>query len=120
MGQLQRKGTALSLAMLLSVFSFGLHVSAMSQSPVHTGNGMGHATNTSSCGSVCALATSYKNELIEIDEDDEPQAPFYLQAQSQLISGLVKKHEQETKAAIEREPPPGGLPAYISLTVFRA
>lgn len=120
-----RKISSLSLIAVLAVLNFGIHASALMPQAGHTmGGGMEHRTSTSSsCITICTLATLHRDDLVNDvseDDDDEPQTPYFLQFQPSPLIGLEKEHKQETKNAIEREPPPGGLPAYIALTVFRA
>ena len=120
MGQILRKSASLSLVLLLGVLSFGTHASAMTQdSTTHAMSGMSHSMSSSSCATICALATPHKNELIEMDEDDEPTKPFYAQLQTVSLLALQEEHRQQTNRLVEFDPPPGS-PAYIRLAVFRA
>lgn len=121
MRQILRKSASLSLVLLLGVLSFGTHASAMTQdSTTHTMSGMSHSMSSSSCATICALATPHKNELIEMDEDDdEPTKPFYAQLQTVSLLALQEEHRQQTNRLVEFDPPPGS-PAYIRLAVFRA
>lgn len=108
---------------VLSVLSLGIHAAA--SLPMNMGHSMGtsHATSSSNCLTVCTSATLYREDIIKAtdkDEDDEPQPPFYVQFRASSLSALEEQHAQETRVAIDREPPPGGVPAYIGLAVFRA
>lgn len=120
---LRKVASCLSVA-LLAVLTFGIHASALLPQASHVVGGMNHsASSSSSCITICTLATFHKDDYLnEADEndEDEPQTPFYAQFQSSPLVALEKEHGRETRLAIEREPPPGGLPAYIALTVFRA
>ena len=120
MRQILRKSASLSLVLLLGVLSFGTHASAMTQdSTTHTMSGMSHSMSSSSCATICALATPHKNELIDRDEDDEPPKPCYAQLQTVSLLALQEEHRQQTNRLVEFDPPPGS-PAYIRLAVFRA
>ena len=111
---------------VLSVLSLGIRAAALQ--PMSMGHSMGgtgasHQTSSSSCFTACTTATLHKDEIIkdtEKDEDDKPQPPFYTQFQTASLLALEEKHDQETRSAIDREPPPDGTPAYIKLAVFRA
>ncbi len=107
---------------LLAILTSGTHASAVLPQASHAPGGMSH-TNSSSCITICTSAPFHKDDyLSEIDEkdDDGSREPFYIHFQSSPLVALEKEHSQKTRLAIEREPPPGGLPAYIALTVFRA
>lgn len=85
--------------------------------------GVSHQTSYSSCFTACMTATVRNDEILKEtnkDEDDKPQPPFYVQFQASSLLALKVSHNQETRAAIEQEPPPDGSPAYIKLAVFRA
>lgn len=109
---------------VLNVLSLGVHAIALQ--PTHTGHSTGathHQVSSSNCFTICTTATLHRDEVVnevEKDEDDKPQPPSYVQFQSSPLLALENKHNQETRKAIDREPPPSGLPAYIGLTVFRA
>lgn len=108
---------------VLNVLSLGIHAAAVA--PMSMGHAMGvsHQTSSSSCFTICTTATLHREEVvndIERDEDDEPQPPFYIQFRSSLLVALEEQHNQETRSILDREPPPGGTPAYIGLGVFRA
>jgi len=118
MRRLIQKSISLSLAMLLSLLSVGIHVTALSSYSTHTSNGTSHGTSSSSCISICALVSAYKNELTE-REDDEPPTPFYLKFQASPLLALQVEHRQQANRLVNFEPPPGS-PAYIRLAVFRA
>ena len=122
MQQLLRKSASLALIMLLGVLSFGAHASAMSQTSGHSMGGMNHGTNASSCLTICTTAPLHKDEIVGVidkDEDDTPEPPFYIQFQTSPLTALQSQHNEQARLAGEREPPPDGLPAYIKLTVFR-
>jgi len=107
---------------VLSVLSLGIHAAAAL--PVHEGHesGTSHQATASNCLTICTTATPYKEEAItddDKDEDDIPQPPFYTQFQTLTLLTLQKMYDHVTKVAIDREPPPSDVPAYISLTVFR-
>lgn len=107
---------------VLSVLSLGIHAAAIQPMTVHS-MGSSHQSSSSNCFTICTTATLHKEEATkdtDKDEDDKPQPPFYVQFQASPLAALEEKHDQETRFAIDREPPPGGLPAYIALTVFRA
>ena len=109
---------------VLSVLSLGIHAAAVQT--MNMGHSMGvtsHQASSSNCFTVCTTATLHKDEAVkdtDKDEDDTPQPPFYAQFQTSSLQALEEKHSQETKSAIDREPPPDGTPAYIKLAVFRA
>lgn len=109
---------------VLSVLSLGVNAAAVQTMNMgHSMGGVSHQASLSSCFTACTTATLHKEDVIkdtEKDEDDEPQPPFYVQFQTSPLLALEEKHSQETRAAGDREPPPGGVPAYIGLTVFRA
>lgn len=68
------------------------------------------------------LHLKIKNESAdEINEDDNDASPepYFVQFQSSLIDAIGNLHAEQTKTAIDREPPPG-IPAYIALAVFRS
>lgn len=116
---------AVSLVMLalLNVLALGIHAAALQ--PVHVGplKGALHQTGAITCLTVCTTATNHKEEVVkdtDKDEDDALQPPFYIQFQTPPLIGLEEKHSKEARSAIDREPPLGGPPAYIGLTVFRA
>lgn len=116
------KLTAISLAVLLGVLGLSVHAGAMPQQSPHAMSGMDHSTSTSSCSTVRNLTTQHKDEFadeINEDDDDNPSEPYYVQFQISPLSVLTKDHNQRTKVATNREPPPG-MPAYITLAVFRA
>lgn len=108
---------------VFSVLSLGMHAAAAL--PMNAGHSMGmsHKTSSSTCFTICTIAIPFKEEDIEEDVEDEegqPQLLRYTQSRSSLLSAFKKQHEQEAKIAINQEPPPDGLPAYIRLAVFRA
>ncbi len=108
---------------VLNVLSLGIHAAAAL--PMSMGHSMGtsHQTSSSNCFTICTTATLHKEEAVkdrDKDEDDKPQPPFYVQLQSAPILGIKKQHDQETRFATDREPPPDSVPAYIKLNVFRA
>lgn len=109
---------------VLSVLSLGIHAAAaQTMNMGHSMGGASHQVSSSNCFTAYTTATLHKDEFIkdtEKDEDDKPQPPFYVQFQASPLLALEEKHSQETRAAGDREPPPGGVPAYIGLTVFRA
>lgn len=108
---------------LMTVLSVGAHASAQPPLPSHAMNGMNHSTSQSSnCITVCSSATLHKEDYLNdvAENNDEPEMPFYIQFLSSPLAALENEHNQETRLTLEREPPPGGLPAYIALTVFRA
>lgn len=109
---------------VLSVLSLGVHAAAIQTMDMgHSMGGVSHQTNSSSCFTACTTATLHKEDIVKDvnkDEDDKPQPPFYVQSQASSLAALEEKHDQETRLAISQEPPPGGLPAYIELAVFRA
>lgn len=107
---------------VLNVLSLGIHAAAAL--PMNMGHSMGasHQTSSSNCFTICTTATLYKEEAVkdeDKDEDDKPQPPFYVQLQASPILGIKEQHDQETRLAIDREPP-DSVPAYIKLTVFGA
>ncbi|QQG50776.1 MAG: hypothetical protein HZB75_04610 [Candidatus Saccharibacteria bacterium] len=123
MSQVLRKvGSFFSIALLM-VYAFGVHACVFPQTS-HVPGGVKHdVSSLSSCLTACALTAPGKDDYLrETDEndDDEPQPPFYIQFQSSSLAALEKQHSQEAHLAIEREPPPGGLSAYIAFAVFRA
>ena len=110
---------------VLSVLSLGIHAAALQpmSSMGHSMGGASHQTSSSSCFTACTTATLHKDGIIketDKDEDDQPQPPFYVQFQTSPLLALEEKHGQETRAALDREPPPDSTPAYIRLAVFRA
>ncbi len=120
---LRKVGTYFS-AVLLAVVTFGASTSALLPQASHAMGGMNPSVGSSlNCITICTLATFHKGDYLnetDKNDDDEPQTPFYTQFQPSTLITLKKEHSQKTRLAIEREPPPGGLPAYIALTVFRA
>lgn len=124
MRQIVRRVSSGLLIGLLTVLSVGAHAGAQPPKASHAMGGMSHsAGSSSSCITICTSATFHKTEYInetDKDDDDEPQTPFYVQLLSSPLAAFEKEHSQETRLAMEREPPPGGLPAYIALAVFRA
>ena len=124
MRQIVRRLSSGLLIGLLTILSVGAHASAQPPQANHAMEGMSHsASSSSSCITICTSATFHKNDYLnetDKNDDDEPQTPYYVQLMSSPLAALEKEHSQETRLAIEREPPPGGPPAYIALTVFRA
>lgn len=104
----------------LNILSIGAHAMPPSHS---TGKmaGMNHTVSSSSCATICAVATARKEDSFETspEEDDEPSTPYYTAFQRSSLAALEKKHGERTRLAVEFEPPPGP-PAYIQLAVFRA
>jgi hypothetical protein len=115
---------SLAVLTLFNVLALGLHAAALQ--PVHVGHSAGTSslqTSSATCLTICTTATLNRDEIIDDtdkDEDDTPQPPFYIQFQDPPLIALVEKHGEEARLATDREPPPGGPPAYIGLTVFRA
>jgi hypothetical protein len=115
---------SVAVVTLFNVLALGLHAAALQ--PVHVGHSAGtssHQTSSTTCLTICTTATLNRNEIIDEtdkDKDDTPQPPFYIQFQGPPLIALEKKHSEEARLATDREPPPGGQPAYIVLTVFRA
>lgn len=111
-------------AAVLALFNtpaLGIHASALQ--PVHTGHSAGtsHQASPAVCLTVCTAVTLNRDKATdETEEDDTPQPPFYIQIQTSPLAALEEKHSEEARLAADREPPPGGSPAYIGLTVFRA
>jgi len=109
---------------LLTVLSVGSHVGAQAPQTTHAMGGMSHSAGSSfSCITACTSAKFHKTEYINEtneNDDDELQTPFYVQLLASPLAICKNEHSQEAHLAIEREPPPGGLPAYVALNVFRA
>lgn len=109
---------------VLSVLSLGIHAAAVQTMNMgHSMGGASHQASSSGCFTACTTANINREEVIaDVDknEDDKPQPPFYTQFQTSSLLAFEEKHSQEARIAIDREPPPGGVPAYIGLTVFRA
>ena len=109
---------------VLSVLSLGIHAAAVQTMNMgHSMGGASHQATSSSCFTACTTATLHKEDVIkdtDKDEDDKPQPPFYAQFQTSPLLALKEQHKQEARSAIDREPPPDGVPVYIGLTVFRA
>lgn len=120
MKRVLRRVTSFSLIALLAVLNFGIHASLLSQTVHVTGSATHNSNSLSNCMNICTLVALHKDDILdETDkDDDEPKVPFYLRFQSPLVA-LEKKQNQEARSAIEREPPPDRVPAYIGLTVFR-
>lgn len=122
MRKVLRKTASLSLAVLLGVLSFGAHAGAVSRASSHVMDGMNHNTSLSSCATICTSATLYREELTDEsgeEEDDKTGEPFYMHLRPPSIALLEKEHDTQARAVLKHEPPPG-LPAYLTLTVFRA
>jgi len=108
---------------VLSLLSLGIHTVAAQPVNMEHSMGTSHQTGTSNCFTICTTATLIKGEAIkdsDKDEDDKPQPPFYVKFQTSPFASLEEKHAQDAKFAIDREPPPDEVPAYIGLSVFRA
>lgn len=108
---------------VLNVLSLGVHASAALPMNMEHSMGAAHQMGSSSCFTVCTTATLHKEDVIkEInkDEDDKSLPPFYVQFQTSSLVALKEKHNQETRFILDYEPPPGGVPAYIGMGVFRA
>jgi hypothetical protein len=108
---------------VLNVLSLGIHAAAAF--PMNMGHSMAttHSVSSSGCLTICTTATLHREDIIDTtdkDEDDEPQPPFYVQLHASILATLKEQHDQETRLASNREPPPDSVPAYIKLTVFRA
>jgi len=108
----------------LGVLSLGIHAAAVQTMDTEPSmDNVSHQMSPSICFSACTTATVRKDKILkEIDRDnnDEPKLPFYVQSQASSLLALKETHDQEARAAIEKEPPPETTPAYISLGVFRA
>lgn len=116
---------AVSVLMLavLNILSLGIHTAAAAPMNMEHSMGASHTASSSNCFNICTTATPHRDETLDDtsdDEDDESQPPFYVQFQTSSIVALEEQHNQETRSAIDREPPPDSTPAYIKLTVFRA
>ena len=108
---------------VLSVPSLGIHAAAVQSTNMGHSMGASHSASSSGCFTACTTATLHKDEIIketDKDEDDQPQPPLYAQFQTSPLLALEEKRGQETRAALDREPPPDSTPAYIRLAVFRA
>lgn len=119
-----KRATTLSLAVLLGVIGLGVHAGAMPQHSMQSAGEMSHGASSSSfsCTTICNSTPQNKNESAdEINEDDNDVSPepYFVQFQSSLIDALGNLHAEQTKTAIDREPPLG-IPAYIALAVFRS
>ena len=123
MMQLMKKAVTLSFVGLLAVFSLGLHLNFLQPSPSHTMDGMSHSFNSStSCVTACNSATLQKDDYLsehQSDKDDEPEPPFYSLLQLNSLTAIEKQHSQKARLVAKQPAPPGGLPAYIVLSVFR-
>ena len=119
-----RRIVSVFMLTVLSVLSLGVHAAAaQTMNMKHSMGGASHQMSSSSCFTACTTATLHKEDILkdsEKDEDDELQPPFYVQFQASPMLASEEIHRQEAKSAIDREPPPGGAPAYIELAVFRA
>jgi len=124
MKQVVRRVSSGLLIGILTMLSLGAHASAQPPQTDHAMRGMSHgASSSSNCITICTSTTFHKTKYInqtDENDDDEPQTPFYVQLLPSPLAAVEKGHSQETRLAMEREPPPGGPPAYIALTVFRA
>lgn len=107
---------------VLNVLSLGVHAAAVLPMNMEHSMGSSHQMSSSSCFTSCTTAILYREEVIKNteEEDDKPQPPVYVQFQTSSILALEEKHNQETRSAIDREPPPDDVPSYIGLAVFRA
>ena len=109
---------------VFSVLSLGIHAAAtQTMNMGHSMSAASHQASSSNCFTACTTATLHRDEAVKDtvkDEDDTPQPPFYAQFQTSPLLALEEKHGQETRAALDREPPPDSTPAYIRLAVFRA
>ncbi len=123
MSQLIKTFTALLAMVMLVAFVFGTHASGLQPAASHPGDGGSHVTRSSaSCVTVCNAAILHKKDYIsehEHRDNDEPASPLYLQFQTNPLLSLQKQHTQESLIVLARDPPPGGLPAYIALAVSR-
>lgn len=106
------------------LFGFGVHLSVTAKSTHHP-MAMTHANqqtkNMAECVTVCSAAALQKDEYA-IDNDlldDEPHNFHDAAQQATRMSALSRSHDLETQLILGREPPPGDLPAYIALSVFR-
>jgi hypothetical protein len=104
----------------LNILTMGAHAMLPSSS-TDTMAGMSHTTSSSSCATICAVATARKQDSFDVspEAEDEPATPFYVALQQPSLTALEKKHNERSRRAVEFEPPPGP-PAYIQLAVFRA
>ncbi|MFY9227822.1 MAG: hypothetical protein WAO28_00635 [Candidatus Microsaccharimonas sp.] len=109
---------------ILIVQSLGIHAGAtqtmgMEETSI---DGTSYYMSPPNCFTACMTATLRKEEVLkntDKDEDDKLQSPFYVQFQAFSLLALKEIHDHETRSTIEREPPPEGIPAHISLGVFR-
>jgi len=107
---------------MLSDFTFGIHVSATSQSGMAAGMNHGAMSSKSvSCASVCTTTTINRGDDLEIIEnerdDDDKAVPFYALIDKHHTS-ISKQHSVTARELIKYEPPPG-LPLYIKFASLR-
>jgi hypothetical protein len=118
------KMMSVSSVVLLAVFALGAHLTPVSSQTAIAMGDMTHPNNTSSsmnCIASCTSATVHNDTYLDnIEKNNDKQTPpFYIQFRASPILEIANRHTHETLLAMVREPPPGGSPAYIALTVFR-
>ena len=118
------KTAALFLSVgLLVILIFGFHVSALPMSVDHGAASSNHSSDVSvGCATACTSVNLQKKDYLSEHEDVQdyaPEVPYYAQLQSDTLLALANQHDRETRSIIDREPSPGGPPAYIALSVFR-
>lgn len=122
--QALKKFISFSSAGLLVGLLLGLHSVAISPQNIRAMDGMHQGANSSvSCITICTFVALQKDDYLSKSQkhsDDDPDMPFYVRVQTSQIDSLKNIHSQQTRLAIDREPPPRGPPAYITLSVFRA
>ena len=100
---------------LLSALSLGAHPASA------TAVGMGHEPSVPGCFTACTTASLNKEKVVtDTDKkDDEPEPPFYIRSQPSTLSSIEEQHAQEARSARSRQQPPGTVPVYILMNVFR-
>ena len=104
----------------LSVLSLGVHTISATPRKMEP-LGSVHGATTSACTAVCVTATLQKEDIVtDVDkEDDEPEPPFYAQFQPSPLDAIEEQHNQEARSARNMQQPPGAVPVYILMNVFR-
>lgn len=110
--------TTIFTVLLLNLFGFSLHASAMPMAS-HEMGGMNHETsNSASCATLCRTAVINKDELDNLElnqEDDEPTLPFYAQNEVWKFSEIYVNQ----RIYADSVKPPPKIPIYILYSVFR-
>ena len=110
--------TTIFTVLLLNMFGFALHASAMPMASHEVGSMNHEASRSATCATLCRTAVISKDETVNVeldDEDEEPALPFYAQNEIWKFSDI---HVNQRIYSDSVKPPPK-IPIYILYGVFR-